>query len=112
MYKPSLSHLCVLFCPCVVRKANAHVDKKPLNMCHQAQKGFCVIFVGIPQNQKYYLMYIPITRKIISSYDAASDERFYSELAYTLQPYSEAMDLRPPVTYTPCATSLGGKLEI
>ena len=39
--KPSVSHLRVLFCPCVVRKATAHVDKKVLNMRHQAQKGFC-----------------------------------------------------------------------
>ena len=50
--KPSLSHLRVLFFSCVVRKATAHVDKKALNMCHQAQKGFCGIFVGIPQHQK------------------------------------------------------------
>ena len=26
--KTSVSHLCVLFCPCVVRKATAHVDKR------------------------------------------------------------------------------------
>ena len=34
--KPSVSQLCVLFCLCVVRKAAVHVDKKALNMCHQA----------------------------------------------------------------------------
>ena len=45
--KPSVSHLRVLFCPCVVWKATAHVEKKTLNMRHQAQKGFRVIFVGI-----------------------------------------------------------------
>ena len=50
--KPSVSHLRVLFCPCVVRKATAHVDTKALNMRHQAQKGFCGIFVGIPEHQK------------------------------------------------------------
>ena len=50
--KPSVSHLCVLFFPCVVRKANAHVETKTLNMRHQAQKGFHVIFVGIPEHQK------------------------------------------------------------
>ena len=43
--KPSVSHLCVLFCPCVVRKATAHVDKKALNIRHQAQKGFCSILI-------------------------------------------------------------------
>ena len=50
--KPSVSHLCVLFCPCVVRKATAHVETKTLNMRHQAQKGFRGIFVSIPQHQK------------------------------------------------------------
>ena len=54
--KPSVSNLRVLFCPCVVRKATAHVDTKTLNMRHQAQKGFRGIFVGIPQHQKGYLV--------------------------------------------------------
>ena len=38
--KPSVSHLCVLFCPCVVRKATAHFGTKVLTMRHQAQEGF------------------------------------------------------------------------
>ena len=54
--KPSVSHLRVLFCPCVVRKATAHVETKTLNMRHQAQKGFRGIFLGIPQHQKGYLV--------------------------------------------------------
>ena len=48
--KPSVSHLRVLFCPCVVRKATAHIETKTLNMHHQAQKGFRGIFVGILQH--------------------------------------------------------------
>ena len=36
--KPSVSHLRVLFCPCVVRKATAHVETKTLNMLHQTRK--------------------------------------------------------------------------
>ena len=67
--KPLVSHLCMLFCPCFVRKSNAHVGTKVLNMCHQAQKGFRGIFVRIPQHQKRYLVYVPGTRKIIYSYD-------------------------------------------
>ena len=66
--KPSVSHLRVLFCPCVVRKATAQVETKTLNMRHQAQKGFCGIFFGIQEHQKGYLVYIPSIRKIISSY--------------------------------------------
>ena len=45
--KPSVSHLRVLFCLCIVLKSTAHVGKKALNMRHQAQKGFCGIFIGI-----------------------------------------------------------------
>ena len=74
--KHSVSHLRVLFCPCVVRKATAHVETKTLNMRHQAQKGFCRIFVGIPQHQKVYLVYVPSTRKVISSYDVVFDKSF------------------------------------
>ena len=50
--KTSVSNLRVLFCPCVVRKATAHVETKMLNMRHQAQKRICGIFVGIPEHQK------------------------------------------------------------
>ena len=81
--KPSVSHLRVLFCPCVVRKATAHVETKALNMRHQAKKGFCGIFVGIPQHQKGYLVYVTSTRKVILSYDVVFDEFFPSALSYT-----------------------------
>ena len=78
----------MLFCPCVVQKDTAHVETKVLNMCHQAQKGFRSIFVGIPQHQKGYLVYIPSASKIISSYDVLFDEIFSSALGYMSQPYS------------------------
>ena len=74
-------------------------------MRHQAQKGFHGIFAGIPQHQKVYLLYVPSTRKVIYSYDVVFDESFSSALSYTSQPYSEAMAMRPAVTYTPYATS-------
>ena len=86
--KPLLSHLHVLFRPHVVWKATTHVGKKALNMSHQAQKGFCFIFVGIPQHHKGYLVYIPGTRNIISSYDVVFDECFYSTLVYKPCTYS------------------------
>ena len=99
--KPSVSHLCVLFCPFVVRKATAHVETKTLNMRHQAQTGFRGIFVGIPEHQKGYLVYVPSTRKVISSYNVVFDESFSSALSYTSRPYSKAMAMRPAVKYTP-----------
>ena len=53
-------------------------------------------------------MYVRSTRKIIYSYDVVFDESFSSKLAYTSQPYSETMVMRPAVTYTTFATSLRG----
>ena len=100
-----MSILRVLFCPCVVHKATAHVETKTLNMRHQAQKGFCGIFVGITEHQKGYLVYVPSTRKVISSYDVVFEKSFSSALSYTSQPYSEAMAMRPAVRYTLGATS-------
>ena len=37
---PEVSHLWVLFFPCVLCKATAYIVTKKLNMNHQAQKGF------------------------------------------------------------------------
>ena len=74
-------------------------------MRHQAQKGFRVIFFGIPHHQKVYLVCVPSSRKIISSYDVVIDESCSSALSYTQQTYSEAMVMRPFITYTPCAKS-------
>ena len=107
-----MSHLRVLFCPCVVRKATAHVETNTLNMHHQAQKGFWGIFVGIPYHQKGYLVYVPSTRKLISSYDVVFDESFSSTLAYTSRPYSEAMAMRSAVTYTRMRRLLKNILEM
>ena len=102
--KTSVSYLHVLFCSRFVRKDTAHVYKKALHIRYQAQKGFRGIFVGIPQRQKGHLLYVPSTRKIISSYDVVFDEKISSALAYTSQLYSEVMDMRMSVTYTPCDT--------
>ena len=64
--KPSVSNPYILFFH-VMQKS--HVDKKLLNMHHLSQKCFRVIFVGIPQHQKGYVIYVPITWKIVSSHD-------------------------------------------
>ena len=61
--------------------------------------------MGIPQHQKGYLVYVPITRKVISSYDVVFDKSFSSALSYSSRLYAEAMTMRPAVTYTPYATS-------
>ena len=110
--KPSVSHLRVLFYPCVVCKATMHVETKMLNMRHQAQKSFCSIFVGVLEHQKSISCVHNQYKKIISSYDVVFDESFSSALAYTSRPYSEAMTMCPAVTYTPYATSSKEQLAI
>ena len=95
----------MLFGTCIVRKATVYVDKKEFNMCHQAQKGFRGIFIGILQHQKGYVVYVLSIRKIISPYDVVFNESFSSTLAYTLQHYAEGVAMRPEVSYIPCATS-------
>ena len=50
-------------------------------------------------------MYVPSTRKIISSSDVVFDESFSSAFSYTSRTYSEVMVMHLAVMYTPCATS-------
>ena len=87
--KPLVLHLRVLFCTYVVQKYTAHIGTNALSTCHQSQKGFRGIFVGIPQHQKGYLVYVNHKRNIVSLYDVVFDNIFSSDLEYTSQPYSE-----------------------
>ena len=97
-----LSNLRVLFCPWAVQKATAHDDIKALNMHHKSKKN-CGIFVGIPQHQKGYLIYVPITRKIVFTWRYIWRNIFV--LSYTPRPYSEALSMPPEVPYILYATS-------
>ena len=58
--KPSVSHLSVLFCPCVVRKATAHFGKKALNMRHQMQRVFAVSSLELHSIKKFILCTYPV----------------------------------------------------
>ena len=103
--KHSVSNLRVLFCLSVVIKSTANVYTKILNVCHQSQKGFQGIFVGIPKHQKGCLIFVPSTRKIFSSHDVVFYKSFSSVLAYTSRPYSEALTIQLSVSYILYATS-------
>ena len=48
-----VSHLRVLFCPCIVCKAMANVQTKTLNIRHQEQKGFRGIFDALESQRRY-----------------------------------------------------------
>ena len=102
--KPSVSNICVLFCPYVVQKVTAHVNRKALNVCHQPQNGFWGIFFVITQHQKGYLIYLPSTKNIISSHEVVFEEKIFIAFAYTPCLFSEALTTRPSVSYIPCAT--------
>ena len=95
--RTSVSNLNVLLCLCVVLKATEYVDTKALNMCHKSLKGFIIIFVGIPQHQKGYLIYISSTRKTVSSNIVIFDKSFSNMLAYTSHTYLEAFAMQPEV---------------
>ena len=50
--KPLMSHLRVLFCPCVVRKATTHVETKTLTCVTKRKKGFAVSSLGFQSTKK------------------------------------------------------------
>ena len=54
-------------------------------------------------------MYVPGTKKIISSYDVVFDEIYSSTLANMSQTYAESMAIRPAVSYTPYDTYSRGE---
>ena len=86
-------------------KGNCKFLHKGVQIMSSVTKGFWVIFVGIPQHQIVYLIYVPSTRKIVCSRDVVSDETFSSELAHTWHTYSDALTTQPAVAYILYATS-------
>ena len=86
-------------------KGNCTCWNKGFKHALSSTKPNCGIFVGIPQHQKGYLVFIPSTRKIVSSYEIIFDETCSIGLAYTARPYSEALAMRLVVLYITYATS-------
>ena len=71
-------YACYFFCE-LYRKL-MHTLTKGVTYVSPSAKVFRGIFVGIPQHQKRYLIYIPITWEIVSSHDVVFEESFSSEL--------------------------------
>ena len=101
---PEVSHLWVLFFPCVLCKATAYIVTKKLNMNHQAQKGFWVMFVGIPQHQKGVLFTFYTNRRYYL-HTMFILKRFSSALSYTSQPCAEEKPMQQAVSWINYATS-------
>ena len=51
------------------------------------------------------MVYVPDTRKIMSSYDVFLNENISSKLEYTSKPYAVAMGMQPAVSYISYASS-------
>ena len=74
--KPSIIKLTCFIFPCVVQNTTAHFKTKAVNVRHQSHKCFPGIFIGIPQHQHGYLLYVPSTGKLVYSYDIIFDKTF------------------------------------
>ena len=69
---------------------------------HKRVFGLCLLeFHNI---KKMYLIYVPITQKMVSSHDVIFDKSFPSALSYTTHTHSEALAMRPEFLYIPYAT--------
>ena len=82
-----------------------HMFGKGVKHASPSAKGFCGIFFGITHYKKGYLFYVPHKREIASLYNIVFGDSFCSALVFMSQPYAEAMDLRPAVSYIPYAIS-------
>ena len=102
--RPTWNHTLTLFSICCTKRDCTHW-RKFIKHTSPIKKYFWGIFIGISQHQKGYPIYARITQKIVSSHDVVFDETFSSALAYTSNPYSEAIAMRPAVSYIPYATS-------
>ena len=93
--KPRIQHLRTLFCPCVYRKLTAHKDGQIVPMKKSSQKGVRGIFIGFPDHQQGYLIFVPSTRQIVVSGDVTFDETFQSIVSLTSPPFHDAMAMKP-----------------
>ena len=102
--KHSVSDLNVLFFPCVLEKATAHVDTKALIM-HHYKEVIVASSVESHNTRKGYLIYVPITRKYFLHMTLYSTTQSSSTLACTWHTCSEVLAMQPSVSYIPYATS-------
>ena len=61
---------------CVVQKFTSGIEGKALKMRHQSEKDFWSTFIGIPQRQKGYLIYVLTAQNIVSSHDVVFVKQF------------------------------------
>jgi hypothetical protein len=69
------------------------------------ERGIRAVFIGIPENQKGYLMYVPSTRAIMVSGDIIFDESFRSTLSTPWHQYKGSQPLCPADDFIPNVTT-------
>ncbi len=91
--KPLVLHLCVFGCPAVAKRSVISVEGLSTTLC--TEKGTRGIFIGLPSNQKGYLIFLPGSRTIACSGDLSFDETFYSTVVTTWRCFEERFALKP-----------------
>jgi transposase InsO family protein len=98
-HKPAILEFKVFGCPCVAKKYLAAIDGS--TQSKQTERGIRGVFIGFPENQKGYLLYVPSTRSICVSGDVFFDENFSSAIARTWQQFHDGLALIPKKSYIP-----------
>jgi len=97
--KPTISHLSIFGCPVVAKRAVISIDG--LRATHCTEKGIRGIFIGIPSDQKGYLIYLPGSRSIACLGGVSFDETFYSAIAMTWRRFEEGITIKPQSNLIP-----------
>jgi hypothetical protein len=97
--KPTIAHLRVFGCPVVAKRSVISIDGLATKHC--TEKGIRGIFIGLPANQKGYLIFLPGSRTIACSGDVHFDETFYSAIATTWRRFEEGIALKPQANVIP-----------
>jgi transposase InsO family protein len=105
-HKPAIRDFKVFGCPCVAKKYLATIDGS--HQSKQTERGIRGVFIGFPENQKGFLIYVPGTRSICVSGDVFFDERFTSAIARTWQQFPDSLALVPKRSFVPSGDTFLG----
>jgi hypothetical protein len=92
-HKPRVGHFRVFGCPVVAKRLVVTIDG--CSTCHCTERGIRGVFVGLPPDQKGYLIFLPGSWCLATSGDVAFDETFYSAIATTWRRFEDGISLHP-----------------
>jgi hypothetical protein len=98
-HKPLIAHNQVLSCPIVAKKWTS--TSQGHSLTKHIKWGFHGIFIGLPSQQKGFLLFFPHSH-IIAVYGYVSfDETFSSAIATTWHCFHSSLLLQPPNSFIP-----------